>query len=118
MESLRTLEVMYDIRSVLADDAMNGLTMLTAYVVVCYLVGAMLSIYQLLAITVVYTLFMAGPIAGVYQAALDLNALGLETPQAAYPWIVPSVIVLGWVLSIAFMIEARRNPQLNFRSSS
>ncbi len=116
MESLQTLEVIYDIRSVLAVDAMNGFAMLSAYVAVSYLVGAMLSTYQLLAITLLYTLFTAGPIAGVFQAASDLKALGVEIPQATYPWLVPSVMALGWAFSIAFMIEARRNPRLSFRS--
>ena len=116
MESLQTLEVIYDIRAVLADDAMNGFAMLTAYVAVSYLVGAMLSIYQLWAITALYTLFSAGPIAGVFQAASDLKALGVSMPQATHPWLVPSIMALGWVLSIVFMIEARRNPRLSFRS--
>ncbi len=116
MESLQTLEVIYDIRSVLADDAMNGFAMLSAYVVVSYLVGAMLSTFQLLVISGLYTLFSAGPIVGVFAAASDLKTLGVEIPQATHPWLVPSIMALAWAFSIAFMVEARRNPRLRFRS--
>ena len=116
MESLQTLEVIYDIRSVLADDAMNGFAILSAYLLVTYLVGAMLSTFQVWGISALYTLFTAGPITGVFAAASDLEKLGVDIPQATHPWIVPSIMVLGWALSIAFMIDARRNPRERFRA--
>ena len=114
MENLQVIEVMYAIRAVAAEDGMNFFTLLSAYLVVAYVVGAKLSTFQVWAISSLYTLFVTGPVTGFYLAALDGKSLNHATsaPQLEYPWLVPTIMVMGWALSIAFMIDARRDPQV------
>ena len=117
MENLQTLDVMYAIRAVAAEDGMNFFTLLSAYLVVAYVVGSKLSTFQVWAISLLYTLFSTGPLTGFYLSALDAKSLNhiYGAPQMDYPWLVPTIMALGWVLSIAFMIDARRNPRVEPR---
>ena len=110
METYQALEAMYVIRGVVAQDAMNFFTLLSAYLIVAYLVGSKLSTFQVWAISVLYTAFCAGPIAGFYVGVVDLGAInhadgGLYAVE--HTWIVPLIMVLSWVLSIVFMVDAR-----------
>ena len=67
-ELYQALEALYAMRAVLAADAMNFFARFTAYLVACYLVGDKLTKFQIGAATVLYSVFSAGPIVGVYLA--------------------------------------------------
>lgn len=115
MEEYQAIQTAYFVRDIVATEGMNVFTIISAYLVVAYFIGPSLSRFQLYAITILYTAFCLGPIAGFYVAAVDLKALGhgggiLHTVE--HPWIVPVIMVAGWTLSIIFMINARSsNPQ-------
>jgi hypothetical protein len=120
MADYQTLQTAYIIREVLAAEGMNALAIISSYLVVAYFVGPKLSRFQLWAISILYTVFCLGPLDGFYIAALDLKSLNqgeqgsrtLELPLAVeYPWMIPAIIVLGWIMSIVFMINARRSSQ-------
>ena len=109
-ELYQALESAYVIRGILANDAMNFFTMFSAYVIASYLVGPKLTAFQVIAATVLYSVFCAGPIAGVYAAATDLQLfpVGTRAAQIEHPFLVPIILVLSWALSIAFMLDVRR----------
>jgi hypothetical protein len=90
------------------------LTVLFAYFAVAYLVGKKLSIFQLYSITFVYSAFSLVAIAAFIEIGQYLEMLLVyrdgETPIS---WIIPtSICVIGWILSIAFMVHSRRKPTL------
>ena len=109
-ELYQALEALYAMREVLAQDAMNFFAMFSAYLVVSYLVGKKLTAFQLIAISVLYSVFCAGPIIGVYVAVVDMQSIpvGLRVTQIENPYFVPTIMVLGWAMSIAFMLDIRR----------
>jgi len=115
MEEYQAMQTAYVVRDIVATEGMNVFTIISTYFVIAYFIGPSLSRFQLSAITVLYTAFCLGPVAGFYVAVIDLKALGhghgiLYTVE--HPWIVPLIMVAGWVLSIVFMLNARsRNPQ-------
>ncbi len=110
-EHFQALEAIYTVRNVAAQDGINAFTLISAYLVVAYLVGPKLSKFQVWAISIIYTAFLLGPIAGFYVAVLDLKAVnhgGGNLHSVEFPWIVPLIMLFGWALSIAFMIDARK----------
>ncbi|MFT4585929.1 MAG: hypothetical protein ACI915_000270 [Gammaproteobacteria bacterium] len=112
MDQFQSIQAAYIIRDVLATEGMNVFTIISAYLVVAYFVGAKLSRFQLSAITALYTAFCLGPIAGFYMAVIDLKAINHGTGilyTVDHPWAVPFVMIAGWSLSILFMFNARRN---------
>lgn len=113
LELYQALEASYVIRGIFAADAMNFFTMFSAYLVASYLVGGKLTTFQISAATLLYSVFSAGPIVGVYAAATDLKSItvGARAAQIDYPLLVPTIMVLAWALSIAFMLDIRRKGQ-------
>ena len=109
-ELYQALEALYAIREVLAQDAMNFFAMFSGYLVASYLVGEKFTTSQLIAVTSLYSVFSAGPIVGVYVAVVDLQLIpvGLRVIQLQNPYFIPTIMVLGWALSIAFMLDIRR----------
>ena len=110
IETYQALETIYVIRGVGAQDAMNFFTLLSAYLVVAYLAASKLTTFQVWAISILYSVFSLGPILGFYLAVVDMNSIehGARVPQVEIPWLVPSVMFLGWGVSIYFMINARK----------
>ena len=113
MDEYQALEAIYTIRGVAAQDAMNFIAVLSAYLIVAYLVGSKLSQFQLWSISVLYSLFSLGPIWGFHIAILDMNASQYAGTHPTYlksAGYIPLIMLFAWALSIAFMLEARRNP--------
>ena len=110
MEKYQAIEAVYVLRGVLAQEGMNFFTILSAYLVVAYLVAAKLTTFQIWTVSILYSVFCAGPILGFYLCVLDLAELdyGARVPQIENPYLVPSVMVLGWAMSIMFMVSVRR----------
>ena len=90
------------------------------YVAAAYFVGAKLSRFQTIAITILFCLFVPGPVLGVHEAVSAMAALTHDygpqftsidaNSQLAFlaPTLVPATIVVGWLISIAFMFQIRR----------
>ena len=85
------------------------LTVLFAFFVISYLVAKKLSVFQLTAVTLVYSAFCIVAIAGFWNLSTRLWNLVYfrdgEVPMAlaASVW----VCVIGWILSLVFMVHAR-----------
>ena len=110
MEHYQALETIYVIRGVLAQDAMNYFTIFSAYLIITYLVGDKLTNFQAYAVSLLYSVFCLGPIVGFYLAVIDLNTIdhGARAPQVEIPYLVPSIMLLSWLVSIIFMVNVRK----------
>jgi hypothetical protein len=97
----------------MGEDAMNFFTILSAYLVVAYFVGAKLSKFQGWAISFLSCIYGSGPIVATYISVADLWSLSNHAPHPAttYFWMLPGARVAAWFVSLGFMINARRNPR-------
>ena len=113
MEEYQGLTTIYAVRAQMAEDAMNFFTIFGAYLIVAYFVGASLSRFQVWAISFLYFIWGGGPIIATYICVADLWSLADYAPHPAtkYFWMLPGVMLLAWLISVAFMIDARRNPR-------
>jgi hypothetical protein len=109
MNEYEIIEATYAIRQAGATDVSSFFTVLSAYLVVAYLVGDKLSKFQLWSITGLYTLYLYFPIAATHIAVADLAQLDAVPPGAEY---LRFVLVLMWLVSIVFMIQKRRESRL------
>ena len=115
------IEFLYVSRDAAASILSSYITGLFAYLLAAYFVGAKLSRFQLLTATSVYTVYMLLTIralADEFDVLILLSReLGFAREENRYTnLIVVGLLVLGFLLSIAFMIEARlhkKNDQEN-----
>ena len=105
MNEYEMIEATYAIRQAGAADVTSFFTVLSAYLIVAYLVGDKLSRFQLWAISGLYTLYLYFPIVAAQFAVSDLALLGAAPPGAEF---LTAVLVLMWLVSIVFMIQKRR----------
>jgi hypothetical protein len=87
------------------------LTVLFAYFAVAYLVGKKLTKFQLYSITFVYSAFQLVAVVTFMSLQQRLEVLLVfrdgETPIS---WVIPSsVCIVGWLLSIVFMVHSRKS---------
>ncbi len=108
MNEYEIIEATYAIRQTGATDVSSFFTVLSAYLVVAYLVGDKLSKFQVWSISGLYTVYLYFPIAAAQIAVSDLALLDALPPGAQY---LRFVLVLMWLVSIVFMIQKRREPQ-------
>ncbi|MGI9290411.1 MAG: hypothetical protein ACR2QG_03930 [Gammaproteobacteria bacterium] len=85
------------------------LTVVFAYFVVAYLVGKKLSIFQICAVTLVYSAFCLIALGGYFALSERLWNL-VFFRDGEVPLILSAsfwVCVIGWLLSLVFMLHAR-----------
>ena len=99
------LQTIYAIRTAGATDVLGFFTVLSAYLVVAYLVGDKLSPFQLWTISGLYTIYMYFPVVATQYTLADLARLNAAPPGAEY---LSAVLVLMWLVSIVFMVQKRR----------
>jgi hypothetical protein len=110
MDKYQALETLYVMRGVAAQDAMNFFTLLSAYLIVAYIAGSKLTAFQVWAISILYSVFSLGPIAGFYVGVLDMKLIEYGNPvlQTEFPMLVPVIMGLAWAISIYFMYNVRK----------
>ena len=109
-----------------AAHSMNAIYIYFAYIVATYLVGSELSRFQCLALTAMYSIFLTFPVFS-QLTQIDLVTVHIQQFQAAYPELVVAysglrvappayfynlsiaIWVLGWMLSLVFMLSKRRS---------
>lgn len=102
---------------------MNFAAAMFGYLAAAYFVGRKLSNIQTIAITFLFCLFVPGPMAAGHEAALSIaflvNTYGSEFESVRSstkalatiaPLVVPSTIFAGWVVSVLFMWQIRKQP--------
>ena len=110
MTEYEALEAIYTIRATTAADGMYFVSILSAYLVVAYVVGPELSRFQVITITILYSLFLTMPINGMYSGLGDLLLLEHpfrpDRPEGAQ-YVIPGVMIVAWIASVLFMIQVR-----------
>jgi hypothetical protein len=109
-----------------AAHSMNAIYIYFAYIVATYLVGSELSRFQCLALTGMYSIFLTFPVFS-QLTQIDLVTAHIQQFQAAYPELVVAysgmrvappayfynlsigIWVVGWILSLVFMLSKRRS---------
>ena len=107
-----------------AVSGMNFVALVFAFFIMAYFAGANLSTLQSWLVSVVYTVFLAFPINGAVQDFRTTNALATEFHNefpveaakfiAEIPTFWPAFLVVAfasWLLSIGFLVIARRKQQ-------
>ena len=104
---------------------MNFAAAMFGYVAAAYFVGEKLSTFQTIAITILFCLFVPGPVLGVHESVMvvvnltetygsEFASIGSSSKVAAFaPIAVPGTIILGWVISIAFMFQIRKKQHVS-----
>jgi hypothetical protein len=105
MSEFETLQAVYAIRTAGAADVINFFTVLSAYLVVAYLVGDKLSSFQLWTISGLYSVYQYFPIAALQIAVGDLARFDAAPPGAN---LLAVLLTAMWFVSIVFMIQKRR----------
>lgn len=100
---------------------MNFAAAMFGYVAAAYFVGKNLTRFQTISITFLFCLFLPGPMVASYDATRAIsflvNTYGAEFESVRYsgstlaaiaPTVVPSIILVGWIISIMFMWQTRK----------
>ena len=85
------------------------LTVIFGYFIVAYLIGSKLKLFQVWVVSLVYTAFCSVAIGGYYALAIRLwNLVYFRDGEVPFTLVASFwVCVLGWLLSLAFMVNAR-----------
>ena len=120
MTEYEVVDVLSSLRAEIGDHVMNYAAVLFGYLVTAYFVGARLSRFQVTAITIVYVIFVPGPMYGVYQAAKTMtNVFNAHEGVANYPLaasefirlipiLVPLIVLSSCLISLLFMYQTRK----------
>ncbi|MFT4564738.1 MAG: hypothetical protein ACI9BW_004508 [Gammaproteobacteria bacterium] len=120
MTEYEVLDMISTHRSEGALHVMNFAAAMFGYVAAAYFVGDKLSTFQTIAITILFCLFVPGPVLGVHESVMvvvqlsetygsEFASIDSSSKVAAFaPIAVPGTIILGWVISMAFMFQIRR----------
>tara|TARA_R110002111_G_scaffold209492_1_gene273428 strand:- start:98 stop:505 length:408 start_codon:yes stop_codon:yes gene_type:complete len=110
-----------------ASHAMNAVSILFAYLLAMYFAGKRLTTFQLVSVTVIYSIFLVFPVLATTGGLLSLVAINTEflreysglaathrAPEAVATLNVIRIVMLGvfffaYVLSILFMLSVRRD---------
>ena len=109
MNDYELLQAVYAIRAAGGGDGASFFTLLSAYMVVAYLVGDKLSTFQLWTISALYMAYMYFVVAAMHLAASDLVRLD-AAPLGAE--LLTPVLGLMWLVSIVFMMQTRRESRV------
>ena len=103
-----------------SESAMNFVTLVFAYLVMVYFVGASLPKLQIWLVSLLYSFFVAFPVFGAVQDFRTLNALVSDfyarhpteankfVTTTLAPWqLFVGVAIVSWLLSIGFVVYMR-----------
>ena len=120
MSEYEVLELISTYREEGGFHVMNFAAAMFGYVAAAYFVGKSLTRFQTISITILYSLFVPGPMAACYEATVSMRTLSstyadqYATAVSASgldnfaPIIVPGTIIIGWIISIVFMYQVRK----------
>ena len=108
------LELFYTISGNVTNNITVLITALSAYLALAYIAGKDLSKFQVYTISVIYSafvLFMIGGISRDSQTLSYITTVLFDIDARADSVILTIVLLLGWLLSIVFMVQTRRERQ-------
>lgn len=112
--------------------AMNAISIIFAYIAASYLAGSKLTRFQFISVTVLYSIYLLFPAQTAVNSFRSSRALLTEFissyPDIAQTYFPPAIIpvssgmfagtlVLGWGISIIFMLSVRKNTENIGKSS-
>ena len=111
LSNYELIDLALSYREAMTGDVMNYVSLLTAYLIVSYLVGSKLTRSQVTIITTLYSAIIAMVIYGTIATAttfVAVNAQLLDTAPSFLPQGLGILLFTGWVVSILFMFQIRR----------
>ena len=111
MSKFELAELVLQLHATRVDQVAVLLTILSAYLVVAYLVARKLSLFQLIAITLIYSVSTIVTVLGYWSLGRQATAISvMQTGTSTDPIYLTMAIMflLAWALSIGFMIHSRR----------
>ena len=120
MTEFEYLELIIAARDSVGYHAMNYFTLLFGYLLAAYFVGHLLTRFQLISLTSLFTGISPFPCIASYQSAKEHATLTIEfysrfRPGVAMPsfitdglLILPYFLTATWILSVIFMMQTRR----------
>ena len=106
------LQIYYAIREVMAADAINMVSVISAYLIVAYWVGAKLSRLQVWVFSILYSMLLYGNGLSFTRSVIEREQLQVAMALEGSPDFAGiytgffSVIV--WIMSLVFMRQTRR----------
>lgn len=125
MTEYEVIDALSSLRSEGAEHVMNFVAVMFSYVFVAYVVGKKLTTAQALVVTVMYTIFVPGPILAIYETmsiAQDIHQIygeGVSVATSVTGWLltapiaVPFTLVFAWIVSLVFMVQMRKQTNKN-----
>ncbi len=111
MDQAELIQTMYLMREAASMDVAMYMTAFFAYVATAYFVGKRLSIFQLIVVSIMYVAFMVFNIMGINFLLTQFNLIsGIIWPETAgfdTGTAFLTILILGLILSLGFMIEVR-----------
>ena len=111
LSDFELLELTYLIRSDIYFNLSIFMTALFGYIAVAHIVAKSLSRFQLLSISSIYTLLITIELIAMNSAVRAMGRL-LEAqgsnPFPIYQYALIGLFIVAWVISIIYMIEARK----------
>ena len=109
MSNYEVVQLILTYRAAVVDDLTLFISILFGFLVVSYLVGAKLSRVHFVGLCVVYSTFALLLILGIVGVQVELRpafaALEYELPPVVY--VLPTVLIVSWLLSLAYSISLR-----------
>lgn len=110
------LELFYTISGNVTNNITVLITALSAYLALAYIAGKDLSKFQVYSISVIYSafvLFMIGGISRDSQTLSYITTVLFDINASADSIILTIVLLMGWLLSIVFMVQTRKEKGKN-----
>ena len=112
LSDFELLELTYLIRSDIYFNLSIFMTALFGYIVIAHIAARSLTKFQLLSISSIYTLLIAVELIAMNSAVRAMGRV-LEAqggnPFPIYQFALVGLFLVAWIISIIYMIEARKN---------
>jgi len=126
MSTAEYLEILAMSQGLVATHSMNAVSILFAYLVAAYVVGRKFSRFQVISISLIYTVFLTLPVFAMLGEMSSLISLNvnfareypdfvntlnsgrISAPGGYFLYVNAFVWLSGWLLSLYFMYNARK----------
>ena len=116
MNEAEFFEFLNDSVTVANDNLMTFVTVFFAYMLCSYFVGQKLTLVQVIALTLAYTILSISSVLTLHYTLSRIGDLGAKYPQfypnsdraELFSYAMPSLIVFVWLMSVVFMVSEYR----------
>ena len=111
MENTELIELSYTALSTSIDAFALYLTILFAYLATAYFAGPTLARFQMLSISIIYSIVIGIVIFTHLLASeglVDITSHTMETDVRPFVYLLSGFMIVAWALSLVFMAQTRR----------